>query len=162
VDEQSDDGAFVSNSFQIGVDGVLLVTLVLEGVLGEGLSLAAIPIFIEAPLAFFRDVLGPDSGQRSESLRSIDVSDNSDGDHGWCFKDSDGLDHFLLVKFRSRLFNLSNDVSATGLVAHESGQMWLLRVVILGKALDFSFASVCPLFWQKTERTTSWCFKFSV
>jgi len=99
VDEQSNDGALVFNSLQIGVDAVLLVTFVLEGILGEGLSLATVPVLVEAPLAFFGDVLGPDGGQRSESLCGINVSDNSDGDHGWSFEDGDCLDHFLLVKF---------------------------------------------------------------
>jgi hypothetical protein len=66
------------------------------------------------------------------------------------------------VELRSRLIHFTKNVSATGLVGHESGQMWRFGDIITGEALDLSLFSCASLSWEEAQRTAARSLKFSV
>jgi hypothetical protein len=97
VSQDSNDGAVLLDPLELSVDGGSAILLVLLGVLGEGLLLRPVPVLVESPLELVREVLGPDGGERSESSRGLDVTDDTDDNHGGSLDDGDGLDDLSLV-----------------------------------------------------------------
>lgn len=75
VGEDTDDSAVLLDALKFAgaVLGVLL------GVAGESLLLALVPVLVEAALELIAQVLGPDSSERAETTRSLNVSDNTNG-----------------------------------------------------------------------------------
>ena len=67
--------------------------------LGESLLLGLRPVLVEPPLTFFTNELSPHSFQSSEASWSLDVTNNSNRDHGRSLDNGDTLNHFLLVDF---------------------------------------------------------------
>lgn len=80
VGEDTDDGAVFLDSLEFAGDGGALLSVLLS-VLGEGLLLRLVPVLVESSLQFVAQVFGPDGGQRSQSSGSLDVTDETDGDH---------------------------------------------------------------------------------
>jgi len=97
VGENSDDSAVLSDPLQLSGDGSSRGLGVLLGVLGEGLLLGSVPVLVEPPLELIGKVLGPDGGEGSESSRGLDVTDDTDDDHGGSLDDGDGLNNLSLV-----------------------------------------------------------------
>jgi len=128
VGQNADDRAVLLDSIQFLVNGSsLLVLLVVESIFGEGLSLGLVPVLVETAADLLAQMLGPDSGQTAESLGSFDVSNNSNNNHWRSFDNRHCFANFLLVQFRSRFVDFTNNVSHTSLVAHEGSQMaWIL------------------------------------
>jgi len=163
VDQQADDRAATTDAFEFLVDGVsLLLRAVLLAVFGEGLLLGFGPVFVESSSDIFREMLGPDGCQRAKSLGSVDVSNNTNGNHRRSFQDGNGFNNFFLVELRSGLIHFTKNVSATSLVGHESGQMWRFGDIISGEALDLSLFSCASLSWEESQRTAARSLKFSV
>lgn len=96
VRNDTDDLAVLLDALKLLGDG-LGPFGVLLGVLGESLLLGTVPVLVEAALQFIAKVLGPDGSQRTKTARSLDVTDNTDNDHGRSLDDANGLDDFLLV-----------------------------------------------------------------
>ena len=59
---------------------------------------ANLPVLVESSLTLVTDVLGEHSFERSESARSLDVTNNSDSDHWRSFDNCDGFDNLFLVR----------------------------------------------------------------
>ena len=72
VGNDTDDLAVLYNTFQLRVDGSFLS--VLFDVLCKGLLFGSVVVFVEPTLDVFRQVLGPDSGEGSETTWGFDVS----------------------------------------------------------------------------------------
>jgi hypothetical protein len=140
----------------------LVVITVSLGVLGESLLLGLVPALIESASAFIAQVLGPDGSECSKAVGGFSVTNETNADHWWSLKDSDSLGDFLLVKFRARLLNISEDVSHTSLVTHEGGKMAWLGLIILGERLDLTLKVLSSLSWEETKRTAAWMFELSM
>jgi hypothetical protein len=98
VGKDTDDGAVLGDALKLASDGRLGSRLgVLLGVLGEGLFLRPVPVLVEATLDLVRKVLGPDGGEGAKSTGGLDVTDNTDDDHGGSLDDGGGLDNLALV-----------------------------------------------------------------
>ena len=81
VGEDTDDGAVLLDALELAGDGLAGGLGVLLGVLGEGLLLALVPVAVEAALDLVAQVLSPDGGERAETAGSLDVTNETDGDH---------------------------------------------------------------------------------
>jgi hypothetical protein len=163
VNQQANDRAATTEALEFLVDGVfLLFRAVLLAVFGEGPFLGSRPILVESSSDIFGEMLSPDGSQRAKSLGSVDVSNKTNGNHRRSFQDGNRLNNFLLVELRSRLIHFTKNVSATGLVGHESGQMWRFGDIITGEALDLSLFSCASLSWEEAQRTAARSLKFSV
>lgn len=97
VGQDSDDGAVLPDSLEFSGDGLTVVVGVLLGVLGESLLLGLVPVLVESSLELVGQVLSPDGGQRSKTSGGLNVTDNTNDDHGRGLDDGDGLDDFSLV-----------------------------------------------------------------
>ena len=100
-------------------------------------------------------MLGPDRCQSSKTIRGLSVTNETNANHWWGLEDGDSLSNFFLVELGAWLLDISENVSHTGLVTHESGQMAWLGLIILGEGLDLSLEVLCSLSWQETKGTAT-------
>jgi hypothetical protein len=91
--------------------------------LGESLLLGLRPIFVESPLALLANMGSPDGLQSSETSWCVDVSNNTDANHGWSLNDGNSFNHLLLVGLGTGTIDLSDNVGHASLVAKEAGQV---------------------------------------
>jgi len=161
VDNDTDDRAVLLDALELAEDGLGAVGVLL-GVLGEGLFLGAVPVLVEATLELLGQVLGPDSGQGAKTAGSLDVSDNTDNDHGRGLDDGDGLDNLLLVHLGTGTVQVADDVGHTGLVTHEGGQVDGLGGIILGEGLSLTSVAGSALAGQEPEGTVTRSLKLTV
>merc|ERR1719464_1567084 len=98
VDDDPDGGAVLLHLVEVLLD-LLLAQIIspLGARLGESLLLRLGPVLVEPPLALLSNVLSPDSLECPHATRSLNVSNNADGDHGGSFDDGDSFDNLLLV-----------------------------------------------------------------
>ena len=80
----------------------------------------------------------------------------------WGINNGDGLDNFLLVRFRAGSVEITDDGRHTGLVAHGSGEVDGLLGVILGETRQQSIVRSCYFFFlflfsfQRAPGGTRW------
>lgn len=101
----------------LGLLGVLL------GVLGESLSLGAVPVLVESALNLIGQMLSPDGGQSAKTMGGLNISDNTHHSHGGSLEDGDSLDTVLLVDhLGTGTLDLTHDVGHTSLVTDEGSK----------------------------------------
>lgn len=150
-------GVFLDHG-DISLDGLLAVLgLPSLGSLGEGLLLGAVPASVESSLGLVGDVVGPDGLDGSWSFRGLDVTGKTDDLEWRALDDGDGFDDLLLVDGGAWLLGLSDDVSHTGLEAHEGSKVNWLGSIILGEGLDLTSWPGASLFRQEFKGAVSWC-----
>jgi len=102
---------------------VLSLFGVLLGVLGESLSLGAVPVLVESALDLIGQMLGPDGGQGAKTMGGLNISDNTDHSHGGSLQDGNSLDTVLLVDhLGTRTLDLTHNVGHTSLVTDEGSK----------------------------------------
>uniref|UniRef100_A0A3P8WZN3 Uncharacterized protein n=1 Tax=Cynoglossus semilaevis TaxID=244447 RepID=A0A3P8WZN3_CYNSE len=146
VGNDADDLAVLLHCSKVFLKLLLsIIILPFLAVLGESLLLGlhprALPVFVEATLAFITDVLGKDGLERAQATGSVDVSHNSNYDHGRSLHNGYSFDYLFLVHLwregkpkwirshkSSQLFqvesvDLTHDVGHSCLVTKECGQV---------------------------------------
>lgn len=162
VSKDTDNGAVLLDALELGSDFLATFSAVLLGVLGEGLALRAGPVLVEAATDVIGHVLSPDGGDGAKTTGSLDVTNQTNNDHGRSFDDGDSLNDFLLVHLRSRAIHIANDVSHTSLEADEGSQVDGLLGVILGEGLDATKLTGSALAGEETQGTVSGGFEFTM
>lgn len=135
VGEDSDNSAVLLDSLKLSGNGSAGVLRVLLGVSGEGLLLGSVPVLVESPLNLVTEVLSPNSGQRPQASRSLDITNSTDNDHRGGLNDGNGLNNLPLVHLGSGSVEVTDNVSHTGLVTHDGGEVDGLLGVVLGERL---------------------------
>jgi len=80
VGEDADDGAVLLDAVKL-VGDILSSVGVLLGVLGERLLLGLVPALIEPAEDLVGKMLSPDGGERPQTTRSLDVTDNTNANN---------------------------------------------------------------------------------
>jgi len=160
VADSANDGAIFLHLLEFG--GHLAIVFVLGFVAGEGLALGLVPILVETALALLGEMLGPDGGQGTKTRGGLDVTDDTDDNHGGSFDDGDGLGDLLLVVAGAGLVQITGDVGHAGLESHETGQMAWLILIILGESLDLALVVLGTLAGQESQRTVAGSFKLTM
>merc|ERR1711939_853537 len=156
VREDTDDRAVLGDALELAGDRRRRALLgVLLGILGERLLLRAVPVLVEPALDLVREVLGPHGRERAEAARGLDVTDDTDDDHGRGLDDGGSLDDLLLVHLRTRAVKVADNVGHAGLVAKEGRQVDRRLGVILGEALRLSAVAGGPLAREEPEGTAT-------
>ena len=120
VSKNADNLAVSLDALELSLNILWLLGSTL-GVLGEGLLLGTVPVLVESASKIIRKMVSPDGCEGAKTVRSGDVSDNTNDDHRRGLEDSSGFDSLLLVKLGARTLDLTNNVGHTGLVTNESG-----------------------------------------
>merc|ERR1719234_190545 len=163
VDDDPDGGAVLLHLVEVLLDLLLAQVISPLGAgLGECLLLRLGPVLVEPPLAFLSNVLSPDSLKCPHAARSLDVSNNTDGDHGRGLDDGHVFDNLLLVVLGAGTVHLANNVGHASLVSHEASQMNCLASIILGEGLGLTTMTLGPLLWEESLRPMTGSFKLSV
>merc|ERR1711976_595211 len=162
VGENADDLAVLLHASKFSFHVLVVFVSNTGSVAGESLLLAAVPVFVETTFDRFRQMFSPDSGEGAKTTRGFVVTNQTNDNHRRSFDDGDSFDGFLLVELGSWFVDVTEDVSATGLVTHESGQMARISLVVLGKSLDATLRVDASLSWQETKGTTTWVLVFTM
>ena len=162
VSDDTDNRAELLDAFEFGIDVLASIFGVLLGVLGECLLLGTVPVLVHASLEFFVQVLRENSGESSETLRGLDVTDDTDNNHGRSFDDADGVDDFTLVHEGTRTVDSTDNVCHTGLVSTEGGQVRGISSVVLREGSDLTRMLLGTLLGQETQVSLSGSFELSV
>jgi len=120
--KQSNNLAIVFNAVELKLNILRLLSSLL-GILGESLLLGSVPVLVEATLDFVRKVASPNSGKSAKTSWGFNITNHTNSNKRRSFKDSNGLNSFLLVQFGSRSLNLTNNVSHTSLETNEGSQV---------------------------------------
>lgn len=99
VGKYTDDSAVLANALELASNRLATILCVLLGVAGEGLLLGAVPVLVEPTLDGVGEMVGPDSGEGSETTGSFDVTDETDSDEGRSFDNGDGFHHLTFMEF---------------------------------------------------------------
>jgi hypothetical protein len=145
-------------------------------ILGESLLLGTVPVLVETTLGLFREMFSPNGSQRTETTRSLDVTNDTNNNHSGSFDDSNGFDDFLLVHLYdknrhvrsllnakiiiikltgTRTFKITDNMGHTSLITHESGQVDGLLGIILGVSLNATTVRSSSLTRTETQMTVT-------
>merc|ERR1711959_252971 len=161
VADNTEDGAVLLETLLLGFDASALS--VLFRVASEGLVLLrCTPVLVEPALALVAEMLSPDSAEGLEATRGLEVSHHTHDHHGRGLDDCDCLHNLLLVSLRPGLVDITEDVGAPSLVAHESCQVRLRVCVINWEALNLALCFCASLLGQESERAMARRFKLAV
>jgi len=161
VGNDADNATVLLDTFEFTGDllGALSVPL---SVLGEGLLLGAVPVLVEAATDLVGKMLSPDGGEGTKTTGSLDVTNDTNNDHGGSLDDADSLDNLLLVHLGTRTVKIADDVSHTSLVTHEGSQVDGLGLVILGEGLDAATVGSATLARKETKMAVSGSLELSI
>ena len=95
--KDTDNRAVLLDAFQLGLNSLTLLGGVLLGILGESLALALIPILVEATLNIITHMLSPNGGKGTKTTGSLNITNQTNDNHGGSLNDGDGFNDFLLV-----------------------------------------------------------------
>jgi len=161
VGKNTDDSGVLSNSLKLTLDSSTTLSVLLS-VLGESLLLGLVPVLVESSLDLIRQVLGPDSGEGTETTGSLDVTNNTDDNERRSVNNSDGLDDLTLVHLGTTSVKITDGGSHTSLVTKEGSQTNGLGLVIGREGLNLSSVASSSLSGQESERTVSGGFVLTV
>lgn len=153
----ANDSGVLADAVQITIDGLHLglSIVVVLGVLGERLLLGRIPVLVEAAESLLTNVVGPHGGNGTETTGSLDVADDTDDDHGGSLDDGHGLADLLLVGTGAGTLDLTHNVGAASLVAHEGSEVGGLLGIVTRELSDASTMTSATLAGQETQRTVA-------
>jgi hypothetical protein len=165
VSKPADNVAVLLDALKFRVGAITTLLLVVRKTLGvfcEGLLFGVVPVLVESSLHLIVQVLSPDSGKSAETTGSLDVTNQTNNAHGGSLDHSDRFNNLLVVNLGSWLVGGTKDVSHTGLVAHEGGEVAWLGSIILGELADFTAVVGAPLAGEKTEGPVTGGFKLTM
>lgn len=162
VGNDTDDGAELGDTFQVSLN-VGTSVLVFLSVTSVGLALGSEPVLVATTLEFITQVLSENSGQGSQTARGLNISDNSNNNHGRSLNDGNGIDDFTLVHESSGTVDSTYNVGHTGLVSTESGKVaGFGGVIVFGEGADLSKVLLGTLLGEESQVTTTGGFELSV
>ena len=156
------NGTEFGDAIEFILDILSSVRGVLGGVLGISLLLGLEPILVAATLELLAQMLGKDSGEGAETAWGLNVSHDTDDDHGGCFEDGDSVDDFALVAECTGTVNATDDVGHSGLVATEGCEVWSSGGIIFGEGADAAGVTLGTLLGEELERSVTGGFELTM
>ena len=154
VGNNTDNVAVLLNTFQLVVN-VLATIFIFLHILCVGLLLALVPVLVASALELFTQVLGEDGGQGAETGRGLNVTNNTNNNHGRGFNNRNSIDNFTLVHESTGAINSGNNVSHTGLVPTERGEVRRVGGIFLGERADAAGMVLGTLLGKETQVTVT-------
>mmetsp|Transcript_11521 Transcript_11521/g.25350 ORF Transcript_11521/g.25350 Transcript_11521/m.25350 type:complete len:248 (+) Transcript_11521:619-1362(+) len=163
VGDDTDNLTVLGDTLKLLLDIFSIVLSVLLGVLGVSLTLALVPVLVRTTLEFLTQVLSEDGGQGTKSTRSLQVSNNTDDNHGRGLQDGNGINNLTFVHDGSGTVNTTDDVGHTGLVGTEGSKVWGSGCIIVpGEGTDASRVVLGTLLWEESQVSVTGSFEFTV
>jgi len=142
---------------------VLVIDFIAVSIVFEGSLLSSMPILVESTFNISVDLSSPDCGKGAESTWSFNVSNATNNFHWRAFNNGSCVYNVLLDDLLtfSALLVLDN-VSHTGLVAHEGSQVDWFRLVIFWPVSNATTMVLSSSLWEVGKRTLPWVLELSM
>jgi len=163
--KNADNSAVLSDALEVALDGSLGGVGLLEAisVLAESSLLGVHPVLVEAALDVVVELLSEDSGELAHAAWGLDIADHTDDLHWWGLNDGGRLNDILLDDLLSlSALLVLDDVSHTGLVSHEGGEVDWLGGVISWEMSNATSMMAGTSLGQEGKRALSWVLELSV
>mmetsp|Transcript_4151 Transcript_4151/g.13499 ORF Transcript_4151/g.13499 Transcript_4151/m.13499 type:complete len:264 (-) Transcript_4151:43-834(-) len=131
-------------------------------VLGKRLLLGLVPVLVETTLKLVLQSLGPHGGEETQTVRCVNIPDNTNHVHLRYFNHGNSLDCLLLVHLRAYLINITNNMGHTRLVAHEGSEVDWRGGIVTGERLHLTTVVLRLLLREKGERAMAGSTKLTV
>ena len=95
------------------------------------------------------------SSKSTKTLRSLNITNNTNYNHRRSFEDSNSFNNLLLMSLRTRTIQSTNNMSHTSFVTHESSKMRLLSSIILRETTDVTTMMSTSLTRKETKITVT-------
>jgi hypothetical protein len=157
------NGTELGNTGKFMLNVLSTISGVLGSILGVSLLLALVPVLVTTTLELIGKMLCEDGGEGTKSMGGLDVSNNSNNDHGWGLKDGDSINDFTLVHDGTRTVNSTNNVGHSSLVSTESGEVGSSRgISVLGEGTDAAEMVLGTLLGGESHVTMAGSFELTV
>lgn len=113
------------------------------------------PVLVEATLDVLVKEVGPGGGEGTETTGSLDVSNDTDGNHGRGLEDGDSLNDLLVVELGSNTDDLADDVGHTGLVSNEGGEVRGNILAVTGEGSNATTVGSTALAGKESQGSVS-------
>mmetsp|Transcript_17992 Transcript_17992/g.44617 ORF Transcript_17992/g.44617 Transcript_17992/m.44617 type:complete len:369 (+) Transcript_17992:3396-4502(+) len=121
-------------------------------VLRKGLLLGIVPVLVEAAFKLIVKMVCPHCLVSAKALRGLSIPYYANNNHRRSLNESDGFDNLLFMGLRTRLVNVTCNVSHSSLVTHESGEVGLLSSIVAREGLHLALMATAALAGKKPKR----------
>jgi hypothetical protein len=135
---------------------------VLLSIFGVGLLLALVPVLVATALELFGKMLRENGSKRAKTTRSLNVSYDTNNNHGRSLKNGDCVYNLTLVHECSGAIYSAHNVGHTSLVTTEGSEVRRCRGIILGKGADSSRVVLGALLGEEPKVSTTGSFELAM
>jgi hypothetical protein len=158
VGKNADDLAVLGHAGNLGIEVLLTLRgVALLKVLAESFLLGGSVVLVEAAKDRLRKLRLEDSGELTETTGSLEVTDDTEDNHGWGLDNGDSLNDLLLMGLGTNTVHFADNMCHTSLITHKNNKVGLISLVVPGEAANAATMVLGTLLGEETKMTTAWC-----
>jgi hypothetical protein len=163
VCNHTNNSAELADAVKFMLNILSTISSVLLGVLGESLLLTLVPVLVTTTLELLGKMLCENGSKSPQSTRGLDVSYNTNDDHGRGLEDGDSVNDLALVHEGTGTVDSTDNVGHSSLVSAEGGEVGRSRgVEVLGEGTTTTMMTLGTLPGVESKGSVTGGFELTV